>query len=320
MASPLNINYTAPEQLPLKMSKKELEELQKLQYGHAPVDIATFNANYRTENRYKKKVGGKWVWHDRKTGKPWDDKEVLKAFNIDKYSTATPNKDLKFLKSKQLLINKTNIEKPGMQGGVGYNIRRAFSAPTEDPNVKVFDLEQAEKRKLLANSMLKSQAESSYATPTQNAYLGNLEGWDGKLGHNLQGLKINFDYEPSKDGINPYEDISALEGLDVGQTTENVSTDVKDPNKVIEGSEQIKGTNNVPVEPDVKETNKEKIQISDDSTNFIPTVMDIENDARTFGESEKGMQRKLKMMIDKQKAEALKRAQEAIKNAAKVAT
>ena len=302
------------------MSKRELEELQKLQYGHAPVDSATFNANYRKENRYKKKVGGKWVWHDRKTGEPWDEKEVLKAFNIDKYGTATPNKDLKFLKSKQLLINKTNIEKPGMQGGAGYNIRRAFSAPTEDPNVKVFDVEQAEKRKLLANSMLKSQAESSYAKTTQNAFLGNLEGWDGKLGHNLQGLKINFDYEPSEDGINPYEDTSALEGVNLGQTKENVSTDEKDPAEVIEKNQEIKGEIKEPGSEPVKAKNKEKIQISDDSTNFIPTVMDIENDARTFGESEKGMQRKLKMMIDKQKAEALKRAQEAIKNAAKVAT
>ena len=96
---------------------------------------------------------------------------------------------------------------------------------------------------------------------------------------------------------------------------ENVSTDEKDPAEVIEKNQEIKGA----IKEPGSEKNKEKIQISDDSKNFIPTVMDIENDARTFGQSEKGMQRKLKMMIDKQKADALKQAQQALKNAAKVA-
>ena len=175
----------------LKMSKKELQNLQKLQQYVAPVDSSTFIGNYRAKNRYKEKVGDKWVWYDRATGKPWDDKEVLKAFNIDKYGTATPKKDLKFLKSKQLLINKTNIEKPGMQGGAGYNIRRAFSAPTKDPNVKVFDEEMAAKREALGRKLLTAQGQSSYATPLQQQFFNTQSGIATDF---LDGLSAKVDF------------------------------------------------------------------------------------------------------------------------------
>ena len=43
----------------LKMSKKELQNLQKLQQYVAPVDSSTFIGNYRAKNRYKEKVGDK---------------------------------------------------------------------------------------------------------------------------------------------------------------------------------------------------------------------------------------------------------------------
>ena len=159
----------------LKMSKKELQDLRKLQQYVAPVDSSTFIGNYRAKNRYKEKVGDKWVWYDRATGKPWDNKAVDKAFNLQRYGTETPGADLKYLKTKQLLINKTNIEQPGGQGGLGYNIRRAFSAPTKDKNVTVFDAEMAAKREALGREVLTAQGQSSYATPEQQQYLKNDE-------------------------------------------------------------------------------------------------------------------------------------------------
>ena len=192
----------------LKMSKKELQDLQKLQQYVAPVDSSTFIGNYRSKNRYKEKVGDKWVWYDRATGKPWDDKAVAKAFASQRYGTETPGADLKYLKAKQLLINKTKMEVPGGQGSPSYNIRRAFSAPTKDPNVKVFDEEMAAKREALGRELLTAQGKSSYATPEQQQFLKN----DDRVPQStintaefLDGLGMDLTFtNKNKLNINPY--------------------------------------------------------------------------------------------------------------------
>jgi len=287
--------------------------------------------SYRRQFVQKRSDGkGGVILFDTRTGQPTTDALINEAIVKNVTGSSNPNADLKYINARgraEIKKNLGNLKDGVSFNDILYNTRRLFSDPLYNTKGERIGKEIDLKRDTTADKLRIQAGEASLGTrydefldPASPVYKGSTEvgtmvngqlqsGSSSNQATNLGSLTISADVNPS-DQVN-----SIIQGAQPLSAKENVSTDEKDPAEVIEKNQEIKGA----IKEPGSEKNKEKIQISDDSKNFIPTVMDIENDARTFGESEKGMQRKLKMMIDKQKADALKQAQQALKNAAKVA-
>jgi len=170
-------------------------------------------------------------------------------------------------------------------------------------------------------NLLETRSKLSAADPTNfglavdaaNDYSGLGGAFDGKLGYNLQGLKINFDYDdPNKaaasiDANTAYNpENQAKFGYNV---PDNLATnsDVTSTESTNKSDNTIKNNNNTGKNEGDK-SNKEQ-KSSDGITmkkRWIPSVMDVEDGVTNYKDSEEYRRKLVKEAFERKKKLAIK--------------
>ena len=216
-----------------------------------------------------------------------DVKSGLKdALSIGQYSDQVRD-------GKRLTLNQVKAEqlrnegKVGTEGGLVRHLSELNQEPaTQKPPSIVGDLGPS-------------------ALSPQDSFLGNLEGFDGKIGHNLQGLSINFDYNNAVPGaVSNKQAYSAREStLGDALTTEQIQSNIEEGSgggDTAVGKVNSQETNVEPGETTEKapETKKQRWSGNEKDGYTIPKPTSIQKDLLKAGFTEDSLAR---LMINHEK-------------------